>query len=117
MPSFPSTPLPDTPLDEEAAQTAEVLVSPHRDGSEQRRKVGDGRGRRFTLRWTYPLTRAERDSIISHYNGQDGMLTAFQWAHPETAEAITVRYDGPPQSSQIAYDAHTMTVTFQEVAA
>jgi len=117
MANFPTTPLPDTPLNEEAAQTADVLISAHRDGSEQRRKVGDGRGRRFSLVWTYEISRAERDSIIAHYNGQNGMLTAFVWTHPETGENITVRYDGIPQDQQVAYDAYTMQVQFQEVAA
>ncbi|MCL4797635.1 MAG: hypothetical protein KJZ84_23935 [Bryobacteraceae bacterium] len=118
MANFPSSPRPSYPIEERAAEP-DVLVSQHRDGSEQRRLKAAGKGRQFTLNFgsSLPITNAERQAILSHYADEKGKLNAFQWQHPErTSETITVRYGEAPEFTHVGYDAYEGRVVFEEVS-
>ncbi len=119
MPDFPTTRKPDYPLEETPAEP-EVLISIHKDGSEQRRLKGAGKGRTFRLSFgsSMPLTNAERAAILNHFSGQNGSAIAFNWQHPErTAETYLVRYLETPKFSLIGYNCYEGEVALQEVPA
>lgn len=108
MPDFPNDPKPDYPIQETPANP-EVLVSRHRDGSEQRRLKGAGDGPTFTLSFggSCPVTKAQRDNLVNHYAASNGTLSAFNWTHPErTAETYLVRYAEPLSVSLVGYNAY-----------
>lgn len=118
MADFPSNPLPDYPIEITAA-APEVLISTHRDGSEQRRLKGAGRKRIFRLSFgsSMPITNTQRLALVNHYAGQDGSTTSFTWTNVETAEAITCRYAEPPNFRHSGYNSYEGSVTLQEVPA
>lgn len=119
MPDFPSIRKPDYPIDETPAEP-EVLISTHKDGSEQRRLKGQGKRRafRFTLGSSLPLTSAERLEFVNHFAAQNGTAIAFHWQHPErTAETYLVRYLETPKFSLIGYNCYQGEVALQEVPA
>ena len=116
MPNFPADPKPDYPI-EEIPAAPEVLISVHRDGSEQRRYKGAGRRGSFRLRFggAAPLTSTERAAILDHYAGQNGILTAFLWTHPERGSTHLVRYAEPPAVRLVAYNAYEVDVLLEVV--
>lgn len=118
MAAFPSTPLPDYPI-EETAQEFEVLVTRHRDGSEQRRKKGAGKRRVFKLPFggSLPITQTEMQALLDHWSGQNGMTTSFAWNHPERGTAYTVRYDAVPTFNLVGYNFYSGSIVLQEVPA
>ena len=119
MPDFPSNPKPEYPI-EEVPAVPEVLVSKHRDGSEQRRLKGAGEGPTFMLPFgqSCPITKTQRDAILNHFAGQHGTLTAFNWTHPErTAETILVRYVDAPSFRLVGYNAYQGQVNLKQVPA
>lgn len=118
MANFPTTVRPDYPV-EEIWPEADVAIHTHRDGSEQRRKVGAGPlgGFRFTIGGTLPLSKAQRDEIYAHFAGQDGTLTAFNWLNQETAENHVVRYARRPDSSHVRYGRYTLQIELVKVPA
>jgi phage-related protein len=118
MPDFPSDPLPSYPIEETPAQP-EVLVSVHRDGSEQRRLKGAGKKRSFRLPYgtSMPITNAQRLEIVNHFAAENGTTFSFNWTHPERGEVIRVRYAEPPKFSHVGYDCYTGEVSLQEVLA
>lgn len=118
MADFPSTPKPVYPIDETPI-APEVLISTFRDGSEQRRLKGAGKKRLFKLKFGggLPMTAAEKNGIETHYAGENGTLSSFNWTHPETAEVIKVRYNSAPSFNHVAYNFYEGTVELQEVPA
>ena len=118
MAAFPTTPLPDYPL-EEAPQAFDVLVTVHRDGSEQRRKKGAGKRRVFKLSFggSLPVTQTESQAILDHWTGQNGMTSSFQWTHPERGTVYTVRYESVPSFSLVGYNSYSGQVQLLEVPA
>jgi len=118
MPDFPTDPLPDYPIEETVVEP-EVLISTHKDGSEQRRLKGAGKRRTFRLRFgsSLPITNAQRQAIEDHYAGQNGRLTAFNWTHPERGTIYLVRYEEAPEFRHVGYDAYEGEVLLQEVPA
>jgi phage-related protein len=119
MALYPASPRPSYPIEERAA-APDVLISQHRDGSEQRRLKAAGKGRQFTLSYgsSLPITHAERQVILDHYAAQHGKLEAFEWRHPErTWETLTVRYGEPPEFTHTGYDAYEGRVVLEEVPA
>lgn len=116
MADFPSSPLPSYPI-EETEIAPEVLVSAHRDGSEQRRLKGAGKKRIFKLSFgaDLPVTNTERLAIVNHFVGESGNLTAFNWTHPDRAELILVRYNAVPAFKNKGYNFYEGTVELQEV--
>lgn len=116
MPDFPANPKPDYPL-EETTPEPEVLITRHRDGTEQRRYKGAGRRRTFRLRYT-GLTNAERQTLQAHFLAQNGAAVSCNWVHPErTSETYKVRYTGPWSFTLAAYDMYDAAVELQEVTA
>jgi phage-related protein len=118
MADFPADPLPSYPIEESVAEP-EVLVSVHKDGSEQRRFKGGGKGRTFRLSFgaSAPITNSQRQAILDHYAGQYGSLNAFNWTHPErTTETYLVRYAERPQFRHVGYNAYEGEVILQEVS-
>jgi hypothetical protein len=118
MPDFPSSPKPHYPIDETPV-APEVLVTVHRDGSEQRRYKGPGKRRTFRLSFgsSLPITLAERNAILDHWTEENGTALSFSWTHPErTEETYTVRYAEAPSCRHVGYDAYEVEVTLQEVA-
>ena len=89
MADFPLDPKPDYPI-EETSSEPEVLISTHKDGSEQRRYKGAGRRRTFRLTFggSMPITNAQRLAIANHFTGQAGTAMAFGWTHPERGDAV-----------------------------
>jgi hypothetical protein len=119
MAAFPASPKPNYPIEETPVEP-EVLVSKHRDGSEQRRLKGAGVRRQFRLGFgnSCPITQAQVSTFLAHWTTQQGTLTAFTWQHPErTAETYTVRYAEKPAVRLIGYNAYEMNVVLQEVLA
>ncbi len=118
MANFPTTPLPSYPVKMDWSMP-DVVISKHRDGSEQRRFRGQGERRRFELQFgtDLPLRKAEHDDLLTHYNNSLGQLQSFDWVHPETAETIKVRYSGRPSWQHTGYDCYTGTITLEEVPA
>lgn len=118
MANFPVAPRPSYPI-EETYRDPEVLVSKHRDGSEQRRYKGAGQLRIFRMSFgsSLPITNVERQVLISHYNGELGKLNSFTWVHAETGEAIKVRYAGPYQFRNVGYNFYEAQVELEEVPA
>jgi hypothetical protein len=118
MANFPTSPKPVYPI-AETPVAPEILISQFRDGGEQRRLTGAGKKRLFKLKFggSLPITTAEKVTIQTHYNGQNGMLTSFNWTHPETAEVIKVRYAALPTFELVAYNFYNGTVELQEVPA
>lgn len=118
MANFPAIESYEYPVAQTPA-TPDVLISKHRDGSEQRRLKGAGPMRRWELNLgaEFPMEKTERDAILAHFAGQNGMLDAFLWDHPETAEQVTVRYDAEPTEQLVAVGLYSMAVVFQEVPA
>ncbi|MFB3828963.1 MAG: hypothetical protein ACE15B_19510 [Bryobacteraceae bacterium] len=119
MADFPADPKPDYPIEETPA-VPDVLISTHRDGSEQRRLRGAGKGPTFRLSFggSAPVTKAQRDAILDHFAGQNGSLTAFNWTHPErTSETHLVRYGEAPTFRLIAYNAYEGEVKLEKVTA
>lgn len=118
MPDFPTSPRPCYPIEETSAEP-EVLVSTHRDGSEQRRLKGAGRGRTFRLSFgtSMPITNTERLAIVNHFAAQNGSAIAFHWTHPERGEVFLVRYVEAPRWQHVGYDAYQGEVVLQEVPA
>jgi hypothetical protein len=117
MANFPSVPKPDYPIEEMPA-VPDVLISTHKDGSEQRRLKGGGKGRMFRLPFgsSMPISNAERLAILNHYAGQNGVANSFNWQHPErTAETYVVRYAEPPKFRLVGYNFYDGEVTLQEV--
>ena len=78
MAAFPSNPKPNYPIDETPVEP-EVLVSKHRDGSEQRRLKGAGVRRQFRLTFgnSSPATQAQMTTLLAHWTGENGTLNAF----------------------------------------
>lgn len=101
MPEFPTERKPDYPIEETPAEP-DVLISRHRDGSQQRRLKG-AKGRTFRLSYT-GLTTTEKDALVTHYDGQDGSLTAWTWTHPETAVEHLVIYREAPAFRAVGYN-------------
>jgi hypothetical protein len=119
MADFPSTPLPEYPIEEMPAEP-DVLISTHRDGSEQRRLKGGGKLGEFGLRWgsSMPLTKTERDALLNHWTGQNGTTTSFNFRHPErTTEVTVVRYAGPYSFRLVAYNCYEGEVRLKVVTA
>lgn len=118
MAAFPTDPRPSYPIEESPVEP-DVLISRHRDGSEQRRLKGAGTRREFRLTFgsSCPMTDAGRLALVNHFAGQQGTLTSFSWTHPERAEVITVRYGAKPTFRHVGYNAYEAEVVFQEVAA
>jgi len=118
MADFPTTPKPVYPI-EEMPIAPEVLLTTFRDGTEQRRLKGTGKKRLFKLKFggAMPITTGEKTSLQAHYNGQNGLLTSFNWTHPETAEVIKVRYASTPSFELVAFNFYNGTVELQEVPA
>lgn len=118
MADFPASPLPCYPISQ-TVTTPQVLVTRHRDGSEQRRLKGPGSRRTFKLQFgtSQPITNVERLAIVNHFATENGTLTAFNWTHPETAEVILVRYGAAPTFEHAAYNCYTGSVELQEVPA
>jgi hypothetical protein len=119
MADFPTTPKPDYPVEETPA-APEVLISTHKDGSEQRRYKGAGKGPTFRLSFgaSLPISNAERLAILNHYDGQSGTTLAFNWHHPERmGETHLVRYTELPQIRHVCFNGYEATVSFQEVPA
>ncbi len=118
MADFPTSPKPSYPI-EETAQQPEVLISRHKDGSEQRRYKGAGAKGAWALSFgsSCPITNAERQAIMTHYSA-NSTLTAFNWTHPErTSETHLVRYAEAPVFNHVGYDAYEGQVKLQEVLA
>ncbi len=115
---FPTVRKPDYPVEVSLAEP-EVLISRHRDGTEQRRLKGAGDKRifRFTMGGSLPLTNAERTQFTNHYAAQSGQLLAFFWTHPEWNEVIKVRYAEPISVRHVGYNAYELEVRLKEVAA
>jgi len=115
---YPSTPLPVYPIEEQPVEP-EVLVSTHRDGSEQRRLKGPGRKRIFRLSYggDMPVTNTQRLAIENHFSGQNGRLTAFNWTHPERGTVHICRYAETPRVRHVGYNAYEIEVVLQEVPA
>ena len=119
MANFPSDPKPDYPV-EEAPSVPEVLVTVHRDGSQQRRLKGAGKGATFRLSFggSCPVTKSQRDAVLNHFAGQSGTLTAFSWTHPErSTETYLVRYSEAPSARLVGYNAYTLEVQLEVVTA
>lgn len=118
MADFPSSPKPDYPIEETPA-APEVLVSRHRDGSEQRRLKGAGDGPTFSMRFggSCPITATEMGALTSHYAGEDGELQSFHWTHPERGGSLLVRYVGAPRVNHVAYNAYQVEVKLMVVPA
>ena len=118
MANFPTSRKPDYPV-EEIWVEPDVRIHQHRDGSEQRRKIGAGvlGGFRFTMGGSLPLTAAHKDEILSHWLGQDGTLTAFNWLHPETGANHVVRYGSRPSVSHLHYQRFVLNIEFVKVPA
>jgi hypothetical protein len=118
MADFPSTPLPEYPIEETSA-APEVLVSKHRDGSEQRRLKGAGDGAIYTLRFggSCPVTSTEKASVETHWAGENGTFGAFNWTHPETGVTLLVRYLEPPSWTLVGYNAWAGQVKLKVVPA
>jgi phage-related protein len=116
MPDFPLSPLPDYPIEETPANP-EVLISRHRDGSEQRRLKGAGDGAQFRLSYggSCPITRDDRDAIVSHFGESNGALNSFGWTHPETEDEYLVRYIDAPAFRLVGYDAYVGEVRLKVV--
>jgi hypothetical protein len=117
MADFPTNPKPSYPIAETPIEP-EVLISKHRDGSEQRRLKGPGNKRTFRLPFgsSAPISQSERQAILDHYDGQNGTLTAFDWQHPErTSETYTVRYMEKPTFRLAGYNSYEGDVALQEV--
>jgi phage-related protein len=114
---FPANPKPEYPI-LEMFEEPEVLISRHRDGSEQRRYKGQGKLRGYRLSWaSMLLSTSEKDAIRTHYAGQSGKAIAFHWTHPETATVHLVRYDAVPSFTAVGPDAWTGEIAFQVVPA
>lgn len=118
MADFPLDPMPDYPI-EETSSEPEVLISTHKDGSEQRRYKGAGRRRTFRLTFgrSLPITNAQRLAIANHFTGQAGTAMAFSWAHPERGDVYLVRYAERPSFRLVAYGCYEAEVSLQEVPA
>jgi phage-related protein len=117
MAAFPSVPAPEYPV-EELPREPEVLVSRHRDGTQQRRYKGAGQGRKWKLSYggSLPLTQAERTTLLNHYIGESGGLNQFAFTHPErTAENYTARYSEVPRFTLVGLNGYTAEVTLEEV--
>jgi phage-related protein len=118
MADFPTAPLPSYPI-AETLITPEVLVTKHRDGSQQRRLKGPGAKRTFKLKFgaDLPISNAERLAIVTHFAGENGTLTSFNWLHPERGETILVRYSAAPTFEHAAYNSYNGAVELEEVPA
>lgn len=121
MPSsdFPSTPKPDYPIDETPANP-EILISTHKDGSEQRRYKGAGAGRMFGLKFggSCPITLDECQGISDHFAARNGTFGTFNWQHPErTAETYLVRYVEAPSFTLVGYNAYQAQVKLKVIPA
>jgi phage-related protein len=119
MANFPIDPAPSYPI-EEAWAEPQVLISKHRDGTEQRRLKGAGTLSSYKLVFgaSLPITNTQRLAILSHYAGQNGTLASFIWVHPERAgEVHLVRYAEKPTFQHVGYDCYEGSVTLQEVSA
>ncbi len=118
MADFPADPKPDYPIEETPAEP-DVLISTHRDGSEQRRYKGAGRRRTFKLAFggSMPITNAQRVAIANHFAGQNGTTVAFSWTHPERGDVYLVRYAERPSFRLVAYNCYEAEVSLQEVPA
>jgi hypothetical protein len=117
MPNFPTDPKPDYPLEETSAEP-EVLISTHKDGSEQRRLKGSGKQRMFRLPFgsSMPITNTQRLASANHFAGQNGTAISFLWQHPErTAETYTVRYSEKPTFRLVGFNCYEGEVILQEV--
>jgi phage-related protein len=119
MPDFPSNPKPDYPIEETPA-APEVLISVHRDGSQQRRLKGSGKGSTFRLSFggSAPITKVQRDALLNHFAGQHGPLDAFNWTHPErTDETHLVHYVETPTFRLVGFNAYEGEIRLEVVPA
>lgn len=119
MPDFPADPRPDYPIEETPVEP-EVLISTHKDGSEQRRLKGAGKKRTFHLTFggSLPITNAQRLNIVNHFAAENGTTLSFNWQHPErTNETYVVRYAEKPTFRLVAYNCYEGDVQLQEVPA
>jgi len=116
MADFPSSPLPEYPIEELFAEP-DVLISQHRDGSEQRRYKGAGKLEEFILRFgqSLPLTNTERMAIVNHYIAQHGRATSFNWAHPERGTVYLVRYNDRPNFQLVGYNCYSGSISLKVV--
>lgn len=123
-PDFPTDPLPEYPVEETPAEP-EVLISAHRDGTEQRRFKGAGRRRKFRIPFgqSMPITYAQRSNILNHHQQALGNTSAFNFTYPErvngslTMETIKCRYDAAPVFQHVGFNAYSGEVMLQEVVA
>ena len=115
MADFPTSPRPSYPI-QETATSPEVLISKHKDGSEQRRLKGAGTKRTFVLSFgsSLPITNSERQAIETHWIA-NSTLHSFHWTHPERGETILARYLEAPSFNHVGYDAYEGQVKLQEV--
>lgn len=118
MANFPTTPKPSYPI-EELPANPEVLVSVHKDGSEQRRLKGTGGGQEFRIPFgsTLPITYTEMNAILTHWASETAMLNAFTWTHPERGTEYLVRYAERPSFRHVAYNAYEGEVRLKVVLA
>jgi len=116
MPDFPASPLPSYPIEESPAEP-EVLISTHRDGSEQRRYKGPGSKRIFRLSFgsSAPISQTEADALLTHWADVFGTTDSFNWAHPERGDTIVCRYKERPTLRLVAYNSWEGEVLLQEV--
>lgn len=119
MANFPTDPVPSYPI-EETWPEPQVLVSKHRDGTEQRRLKGAGTLALYKIPYgsSLPITNAQRLALLDHYNAQEGTLVSFLWLHPERiGETHLVRYAEKPTFQLVGYNCYQGNVTLQEVPA
>ncbi len=116
MADFPSSPRPEYPI-EEVFGEPDVLISRHRDGSEQRRYKGPGQTEEFILPFgrSMPITNTERMAIVNHYIAQKGRTTSFYWTHPERGSVHLVRYNDRPNFQLTGYNCYSGSISLKVV--
>src|SRR5260370_17475143 len=110
MCNYPAGPLPEYPLEEERTEP-DVLITTHKDGSEQRRLKSAGKLRSFKLSYgnSCGLTYIEASLITAHYDGEFGNLNSFNFVHPErTAETYVCRYAKRPKMTLKGINAYSL---------
>jgi hypothetical protein len=118
MADFPSTPKPSYPI-EELPSNPEILVSVHKDGTEQRRYKGAGGGQEFRIPYgaTLPITYAEMSQILSHWAEETALLNSFNWTHPERGTVYKVRYAERPSFRHVGLNSYEGEVRLKVVPA
>lgn len=116
--AYPTSPAPCYPIDEHPTDP-EVLITTHRDGSEQRRYKGAGKLRTWKLSYgtDAPISNTERETLFTYWASKY-TLYSFSWTHPErTSETYTVRFASKPTFRLVGYNSYQGEVTLQEVPA